>query len=116
MQGDLARAIFTTILKSRVSSWKGHDDTTTNALKLVAVVVKVPSAAAATGVEVSILAAMLVVPHGVAFDGFWTSFRTGAPETPRTGAIAACACACAESVTTMAASETSLENMVGIEG
>jgi hypothetical protein len=47
----------------------------THPLKLVTFTVNVPSAAAMTGVEVSMFAAMLVLPHGEVVLGLCTSDR-----------------------------------------
>lgn len=80
-------------------------------MKLVAVTVKVPSAAAMTGVDVSMFAAILVLPHGDLVLGLCTSERWGVPATPRTGAIKACECACNESAKTAEASVNVLQNM-----
>ena len=80
-------------------------------MKLVAVTVNVPSAAAMTGVDFSMFAAMLVLPHGDLVLGLCTSERLGVPATPSTGAIKACECACNESTKTATASVIVLENM-----
>ena len=59
---------------------------------MVIVAEKVPFADAVTAVEVSI-AATFVLPQGFAVEGRWTSLRFGAPWRPRTGEMAAWACA-----------------------
>jgi hypothetical protein len=46
-------------------------------------IVTVPSAATGMAVEVSRLAAMVMLPHGLAVLGRWTSLRWGVPLTPR---------------------------------
>lgn len=84
-------------------------------LKLVIVVVKDPSAAATTGVEVSRFAAMLVFPQAFAPLGLLTSDRLGVPATPRTGAIAACACTCAVNVKARTAAAKTFENISATE-
>jgi hypothetical protein len=83
----------------------------THPLKLVAFTLKVPSVAAITGTEVSMFAAMLVLPHGEAVLGRWTSERCGIPDTPSTGAINACDRAWRETAKTMARTVKAFENM-----
>lgn len=83
----------------------------TDALKFVAVTVKVPSAAATTGVDVSMVLATLVFPQAALALGLWTSDRLGVPATPRTGAIAACPYACIEKESAITATVTALENI-----
>ncbi len=57
------------------------------------VVEKVLSALSWTALEESKVCAMLALPQGFASEGRWTSLRLGVPLTPRTGEIAAWACA-----------------------
>lgn len=61
----------------------------TYALKLVMTAETVPSAAAAMGVDVSMVVAGSILPHSLAVDGLCTSLRAGVPATPRAGATAA---------------------------
>lgn len=84
----------------------------TYALKLEIVAAKVPSAAAATAVEESMVPAMLALPQGLAADGRWTSLRTGVPFTPSAGAIAAWAWTWAERARTRRDAMKDLENML----
>lgn len=86
----------------------------TYALKLVIVAVKVPSAAATIGVDVSSVEATLILPHSLAVEGRWTSDRAGVPATPRAGAIAAWACALSDNARTKARSRYILENMARV--
>jgi hypothetical protein len=65
-----------------VRGWSTHS-------KFVMLTTNSPSAEAATGVEVSRLSAMFILPQGELVEGFWTSFNVGFPSTPRAGAIAA---------------------------
>lgn len=88
-----------------------HSQKKTYPLKLVAVTLKVPSVAAITGVELSMFATMLVLPHGEAVLGLWTSVRCSVPDTPSTGAINACDCAWRAAAKTIARAVKDLENM-----
>jgi hypothetical protein len=73
---------------------------------------KVPSAAATTGVEVSMAAAISVIPHGALALGVWASDCSGVPATPRTGAITAYPYACTENVKAMTEAAKTLENIL----
>jgi hypothetical protein len=65
--------------------------TRTYPLKLVPVILNVPSAAAWTAVEAAkAVAALTPAPHGFPLLGRDTSDRLGVPATPRAGATIAC--------------------------
>ena len=83
-------------------------------LKFVIVAVNVLSAFMVIVLEVSRVAAMLVLPQGRALFGRWTSLRTGVPATPRTGETAACAltCSVAERRTAEAVMRGAEKNMI----
>lgn len=76
------------------------------------VVVNCPAEFAATAVDVLIVFAMFTLPQGFALLGRCTLLRTGVPETPRAGAIAACACAWLRRARTTAAEERNLANIL----
>ena len=81
-------------------------------MKFTAVAVKVPSAAACTGVDWSIEAATLAPPQLLL--GLLTSLRAIFPLTPRAGLTPACAWAPSVNARTRAEEAKTLEkNMVG---
>ena len=84
---------------------------------MIAVALNDPAAFAATAVDVSIVFATFTpAPQGEFPLGLLTLFRTGVPETPRAGAMAACAVTWSASARTRAADVQILENMIVLNG
>ena len=80
-------------------------------MKLVTFAANEPFVLAVTGVEVSIVCAILTLPQGDALDGRCTSLRTGLALTPSAGEIMACAETCAESTRANTEAGSALKNM-----
>lgn len=86
----------------------------THPLKFVMVVVKVPSAAACTGVLCPMAVATLTPnPQGARIVGRLASLRTGAAEPfPRTGATAACPCTSRDTASKTVREAQTLDNIL----